>query len=89
MSKTPRTDAMELAVSSECKGQTDETRHWLMQAKSRELNRNLERELIAEQEKVRELREALEKIEGMDAPEFPIAFGRCVETARAILEKTK
>lgn len=46
MTQTPRTDAMESAVSSECRGLTDDTRNWLMQAKSRELNRTLELETI-------------------------------------------
>ena len=56
MSDTPRTDAMEARVSSECRNLSDETRNWLMQAKSRELNCTLERELAAVKEQLADAR---------------------------------
>lgn len=61
MSDTPRTDAMEARVSSECRNLSDETRNWLMQAKSRELNCTLERELAAVKEQLAEARRDAER----------------------------
>ncbi len=81
---TPRTDELEVM-------------HDLATGKlefvSAEFTRQLERELAAEKEKVRELREALKSIAKGYSGDYGNAQGLsgtdCAEIARAILEKTK